>query len=203
MSRSARRAPETRLPLHGDGKGNYRVLLVGNAGTGKSTVAKQLSQLLGIRLLHLDSIFWQANWVRTPFEDVRKQIKRVVYHDNWVIDGNAAVKGLIPSRATDIIWLDPPLVLYFPRLFWRTILRLFDIGPPPAPGCNESVRRMFFSTDSVLWYALKNHTVIRARYTPCCETEKHKWRRIGGWGSALRTWLGDVEDTLEVMRAQE
>ncbi len=40
--------------------------------------------------------------------------------------------------------LDPPFVLYFPRVFVRTILRLIGLGTPCSPGCNESFREVFF-----------------------------------------------------------
>lgn len=75
-----------------------RLLIHANRTFVQSTVVRQLARILRIRLLHLDSIFWQANWVRvrrvlrghsaltvfqTPFEEVRKKIKRVAYHDNW------------------------------------------------------------------------------------------------------------------------
>ncbi|KZV91651.1 hypothetical protein EXIGLDRAFT_719153 [Exidia glandulosa HHB12029] len=54
--------------------------------------------------------------------------------------------------------LHPSLVLYFPRLLWRTSLRLLDVA---APGRKGSVRRRFFSRDSILRYALQNDAVVR------------------------------------------
>ncbi|KAI0708931.1 hypothetical protein C8T65DRAFT_649420 [Cerioporus squamosus] len=51
--------------------------------------------------------------------------------------------------------LDPPLALYFPRLCWRTLLRLLAIAPPRSTGCEESPREVFFSTNSILlWYVM-------------------------------------------------
>ena len=48
--------------------------------------------------------------------------------------------------------LDPPLILYFPRLFYRTIMRLLRLAPPCSPGCEEMAAEAFFSRNSILWW---------------------------------------------------
>ncbi|MCB0319265.1 MAG: AAA family ATPase, partial [Bdellovibrionales bacterium] len=40
-----------------------RVLIIGNAGSGKTTLAKKLSLQLKIPLVSLDSLFWKPGWV--------------------------------------------------------------------------------------------------------------------------------------------
>ena len=41
--------------------------------------------------------------------------------------------------------LNPPLILYFPRLVMRTFLRLLCLRPPCAPSRKEQFREVFFS----------------------------------------------------------
>ena len=48
--------------------------------------------------------------------------------------------------------LDPPLVLYFPRLVLRTFLRLFRLAPPCSSGCEERASEVFFSRASIIWW---------------------------------------------------
>ncbi len=48
--------------------------------------------------------------------------------------------------------LDPPLLLYFPRLCWRTFLRLLGFVPPCTTGCEESLWDIFFSRESIIWW---------------------------------------------------
>ncbi|MFJ9388451.1 shikimate kinase [Nocardioides sp. NPDC101246] len=40
-----------------------RVSVVGSSGSGKSTVARRLADILGVPYIELDSIHWQPGWV--------------------------------------------------------------------------------------------------------------------------------------------
>jgi len=100
-------------------------------------------------------------------------------------------KPLLWSRAG----LDPPLVLYLPRLVKRTFLRLLGLHPPCAPGCEEPI-------GDVIWWCIKNHGISRKRNQDKMqqiglgigkEVERQRMRRIGGWGSELDQWLSDVQ----------
>ncbi|KAF7973275.1 hypothetical protein HWV62_15717 [Athelia sp. TMB] len=114
----------------------------------------------------------------------------------WVIDGDYryAMDDLVSGAATDIIWLDPPLVLYFPRLLLRTARRLLGRAPPCAPGCAESWAQCL-SRAGVLWWCLSQHGVVRARYRALLENGSGGGgtvRRLGGWGGALGAWRAAV-----------
>ena len=43
-----------------------RVLVIGGNGCGKTTLAVQLAQKLGLPLTHLDRLYWQDNWQPVP-----------------------------------------------------------------------------------------------------------------------------------------
>lgn len=101
------------------------------------------------------------------------------------------------------VGLDPPLLLYFPRLCLRTLLRLLRMREPCSPGCDESVRAVFFSRDSILWWCLSQHWVSRRRNGALLRKigvevrgragDRPIMRRLGGWGSELRAWWGAVQ----------
>ena len=107
--------------------------------------------------------------------------------------------------------LDPPLLLYFPRLVIRTFLRLFRLRPPCAPGCEERIGEVFFSKESIIWWCLSNHWINRKRNQDMMqriglgtgrEVERRRMRRIAGWGSELKRWLGDVQKMMDLRRAK-
>ncbi|KAG7094846.1 hypothetical protein E1B28_005654 [Marasmius oreades] len=197
-----------RRPLVGDKKGRYRIQVVGNSGSGKSTLSKELSSILGVPHFSLDSIYWQPGWKTTPPDEFRAKLENII-HDNeesgWVMDGEYARLGgaVVTEYATDVIWLDPPLILYFPRVLIRTFRRLFGFEPSCSPGCREMFYESFLTKESILWWCLTNHAPTRKRWEvrlpvmglgeENVPVEDQKLRRIGGWGSELREWLGSVK----------
>jgi len=107
--------------------------------------------------------------------------------------------------------LDPPLLLYFPRLVMRTFFRLFRLRPPCAPGCEEQIGEVFFSKDSIIWWCLSNHWINRKRNQDMMqqiglgigrEVDRQRMRRIGGWGYELKQWLSDVQKMVDLRKAK-
>jgi hypothetical protein len=89
-------------------------------------------------------------------------------------------------------------MLYFPRLLWRTVLRLFRIDTPCSPGCHETFRSVFFQKDSILWWCLSHHLYVqRMNWALMRRIEgvdgSQRMKRFGGWGSELTKWWDDVE----------
>lgn len=41
-------------------------MVIGAGGAGKTTVAREIAAATGLPLVHLDRLFWQPGWVRTP-----------------------------------------------------------------------------------------------------------------------------------------
>ncbi|KAJ7479524.1 hypothetical protein FB451DRAFT_1556459, partial [Mycena latifolia] len=155
-------------PLIGDADGNFRVHIVGNSvpsGTGKesgrfSTVGKQLAELLGVSFISLDTLYWKPGWQESTKEEMREKVSRALASSpyGWVVDGNYSGKvgTLVHDRSTDTIWLDPPLILYLPRIIIRTFLRLLNLGAPCSPGCPEMLSTLF-SKESIVWWCITHH----------------------------------------------
>ncbi|PFH49505.1 hypothetical protein AMATHDRAFT_63110 [Amanita thiersii Skay4041] len=192
-------------PLIGSPDGQFRVQIIGNSGSGKTTVGQELSKILGVPSVSLDEIFWKPNWVQTPAEEFRDTVRATLdgHTQGWIVEGGYLrhLGNLITEKATDVIWLDPPLALYLPRLLWRTILRLLGIRPSCSKGCRDSIRETFFSRDSIILWCLTQHSKVRAHGKGMMELygvgvgryrEQWKMRRIGGWGGGLSEWLQSV-----------
>ena len=92
-----------------------RIAILGNAGGGKSTLARKLGERHAIPHFEIDRLLWQEGWVPAPLETYVEQHERILSGENWVIDG-LGHKNSIPmrvDRATEIILIDMPLWMHF------------------------------------------------------------------------------------------
>ncbi|KAF8151862.1 hypothetical protein K438DRAFT_1864999 [Mycena galopus ATCC 62051] len=197
-------------PLVGDAHGNYRVHIVGNCGVGKSTLGKQHAKLLGVPFITLDALFWKPGWEKSTNEEMRARVERRLAEcpNGWVVDGNYGrrIGTIVEDSSTDVIWLDPPLALYLPRIIWRTFLRMLRLEEPCSPGCPEMIAEVFFSNESIVWWCITHHRSVRERETARMakigfgvgsDVEGQKMRRLGGWGGELHVWYEEVERMLK------
>ncbi|KAF9551894.1 hypothetical protein CPC08DRAFT_714990 [Agrocybe pediades] len=203
-------AEDSLPPLLGDGHGKYRVHIVGNSGSGKSTTATALAKILNLPCISMDRIMWQPGWVQTPTEEFQAKLRKQLDQasGSWIVEGNyESMGGLMAlEESTDVIWLDPPLMLYFPRLILRTFMRLFRLKEPCSPGCFEKPSEVFFSKDSIIWWCISHHWTMKRRCKARMEkigietgsdVERRRMRRLGGWGSSVKRWLFDVETMVQ------
>src|SRR5438105_3043002 len=121
-----------------------RIAIIGNAGSGKSTVANQLHQILKLPVFHLDKYFWKPNWVRTDPDEYKRIHDSLCDQDEWIIDGiNLRVLEYRVQRADIIIFLDIPRYICFWRIFKRTIKNYGKETPSSALGCPERINWEF------------------------------------------------------------
>ena len=64
-----------------------RIAIVGSTGAGKSTLARQLGEVTGLAVVHLDALYWRPGWVPTPDEEWDAVVKEVASKESWIIDG--------------------------------------------------------------------------------------------------------------------
>ena len=102
-----------------------RYSIVGCSGSGKSTLARRLAKQAGLPLLELDSIYHQPGWVPLEEEAFRRSVLEFMdLHEGWVIDGNyQAVRSLVWERASDVVWIHPPLARVMLQITMRTLKR--------------------------------------------------------------------------------
>ena len=43
-----------------------RIAIIGSGGSGKTTIARQLGQVLGAAVTHLDAVYFDAGWNPLP-----------------------------------------------------------------------------------------------------------------------------------------
>lgn len=97
-----------------------RILVVGCAGSGKSTFSKALGRAANLPLIHLDQLYWQPGWVKTEKQVFVSKIASAIESDAWIVDGN--YKSTLPlrlTRAEVVVFLD----LSRTKCIWNVILR--------------------------------------------------------------------------------
>jgi adenylate kinase family enzyme len=144
--------------------GELRIVVVGVTGSGKTTLARQISQLFGIPHIELDALHWQPGWVMTDLAVFREALEKAVSAPAWVVDGNySKVRDIVWPSATMLLWLDYPLALVLFRLARRTVQRVISREILWNENC-ETMRGAFFSRDSLFLWALKSHKQHKQQY---------------------------------------
>ena len=135
-----------------------RISIVGGPGTGKTTLAQQLSNILKIPAIHLDSVNFKPNWEKIPSEERDEKILERVKEDYWIIDGNysSTLKERF-DKADLIIWLDYTTFAQLKGIFKRFI-KFYHTERPEIPGCRE--RLDFTFVKYVLTYNKKSRQKI-------------------------------------------
>jgi adenylate kinase family enzyme len=104
-----------------------RVAVFGNAGGGKSTLARRLAELTGLPLHPLDLIQFEVGGAAVPHERYLKEHAELLRRDTWIIDGYGCRASAWErfAAADTLVYLDLPLVTHFAwvtkrLLQWRT-----------------------------------------------------------------------------------
>ena len=153
-----------------------RVLVIGPGGSGKSTFARRLGQLLNIEVKHLDRFYWRAGWTKPSNEDWVKTVGELIGGDSWIIDGNFG--GTLVQRVErcdTIIFLDMPRLLCLWRVTKRRLLYRNSSRPDMTEGCNEKLDREFI--DWVWNYSHRSRPKVIKLLNENSERKKVIWLR--------------------------
>jgi adenylate kinase family enzyme len=139
-----------------------RILIYGVTGSGKTTLAAQLSNKTGLPWHSVDDLTWEPNWVVVPEDEQRRRIAAICAQDRWILDTAYAIWRDIPLASTDlIVALDYPRWLSLGRLLRRTVARSID----HRPICNNNTEtwRSTFSRKSIVVWHFQSFARKRAR----------------------------------------
>ncbi|HHT4232863.1 TPA: AAA family ATPase, partial [Klebsiella pneumoniae] len=114
-----------------------RIIILGNAGSGKSTLSRILGEMLNYPVTHLDRLFWRPGWLKPESEEFREKVTESVLDTVWINEGNYARRtfDLRLSRADLVIWLNTPRITCLFRVLIRSFLNKSRTDLPD--GCSE------------------------------------------------------------------
>jgi adenylate kinase family enzyme len=143
-----------------------KIVVIGSAGAGKSTLARKIASKIGAKYLELDSVHHQPNWQPINKEEFRQVVDEVTQGSSWVIDGNYySTVGLDTWRCADaVVWLDRPFAVVFTRLVSRTLRRTIS-REELWNGNKESFINAFFTKDSVIYFMISKWKSQKRKYT--------------------------------------
>jgi adenylate kinase family enzyme len=115
-----------------------KVIVIGSSGAGKTYFSQRLSEILSIKLVHIDRIYWKSGWVEPIKNEWRDTLGKILERDNWVIDGNYTATLEMRLEACDTaIFLDIRRTLCSWRVIRRTFRYWRRTRPEMADGCRE------------------------------------------------------------------
>ena len=102
-----------------------RVVVLGCAGSGKTTFARRLGERVGAPVICLDAI-WRPNWGKDDVPAFRTLMKEAHAGECWISDGNFAqvTFDIRLPRATLVIWIDRPKIF----CAWHAVARVLQPG---------------------------------------------------------------------------
>lgn len=115
-----------------------RIAIIGNAGGGKSILARKLGDTLDLPVYQFDDLQWQPGWERTPVLEIQDTHSEWLAHPNWIIDGWGSTDILEArfERADTIIFVDYAIFIHYWWATKRQIKAILNLnqGWPPE-GC--------------------------------------------------------------------
>ncbi|NDV95067.1 hypothetical protein D0T84_09065 [Dysgonomonas sp. 521] len=119
-----------------------KVIIIGNCGAGKTTLAKQIALKTGLPLIHLDKEYYQAGWIRPEKDKWQEKVINLITKPKWILDGNYINSLDIRLKEADtIIFLDINKWICIFSVLKRIIQG--DTRDDMASGCKERLDTEF------------------------------------------------------------
>lgn len=127
----------------------HRICIIGNAGSGKTTFARELGKALALPVYHLDRHMLYPDYTKLPDDQYFKIHTDITQKDEWIIDGNynRTIEERI-QRATLVIFLNVSRLKTFPRVLRRAFITGQDKDSIP-----EGARTKQFNLSFLHWAA--------------------------------------------------
>ena len=124
-----------------------RIAIIGNAGGGKSTLARRLARARDLPLTEVDKLLWRPGWEIAPEAEYDALHGPLIAVDRWIIEGMGHLHSVRPRllRATWIVTIDMPLWMHFWLAAERQIQQALGTLEHPIAGLGEPIptRDMF------------------------------------------------------------
>ncbi|MBN1582581.1 MAG: DNA topology modulation protein [Anaerolineae bacterium] len=121
-----------------------KIIIIGSGGAGKSVLARQMGEILGLPVFHLDALFWHPGWVETPRPEWEEKQKRILANKEWIIDGNYGGTMDLRLEACDtVVFLNFSRMVCLFRVLKRYVQFRGKTRPDMGDGCQEKLSLQF------------------------------------------------------------
>ncbi|PLR77420.1 DNA topology modulation protein FlaR [Bacillus sp. V3-13] len=105
-----------------------KIHIIGSVGSGKTTLARQLSSMLNIPFYELDNVVWkrhESGDIRRTEEEREEYLNTILHSDTWIVEGIHNEEWVANSfhNAELIIFLDTNYSLRTYRIIKRFVLQ--------------------------------------------------------------------------------
>ncbi|MBD2087579.1 MULTISPECIES: adenylate kinase [unclassified Coleofasciculus] len=149
-----------------------KVAVFGNAGGGKSTLSKRLSEITGLPLHVLDKIQYQVGGTPVPHEVYKHGHQQILVTDRWIIDGFGCKETvwLRLDEADTLVFVDLPIHVHF---WWVTKRMIAGFFKPPEGWPEKSpILKSSLNSYRVLWLCYKYLTPKYREYIEQAQNTK-------------------------------
>jgi adenylate kinase family enzyme len=150
-----------------------KIAVFGNAGGGKSTLSRRLSEATGLPLHVLDKIKYQSGGVETPQEDYKHIHQEILATDEWIIDGFGCMETLWVrlDKADTLVFVDLPIYVHF---WWVTKRMITGYFSPPLGWPEKSpILKSSMNSYRALWLCYKYLTPRYRQYVKQAQHTKN------------------------------
>ena len=150
-----------------------KVAVFGNAGGGKSTLARRLAELTSLPLYPVDVMQYRAGVGKIPHHEYLSAHAELLRRDAWIIDGFGCVTSAWErfAAADTLVYVDLPLFTHFRWITKRFLKGLF--ATPEGWPENSPMLRSTLEGYRVLWLC---HRRLTPRYRALVSTARHDKR---------------------------
>jgi adenylate kinase family enzyme len=117
-----------------------KIAIIGPAGAGKSTLAREIGDITQIEVVHLDMLFWKPGWVEMSREAWISTQQELVQGKEWIIDGHfQSTIDIRLNAAGCVIFLDMSRLLCLWRVIKRHVMYFKRSRPDLPKECPEKI----------------------------------------------------------------
>ncbi len=137
-----------------------RVVVAGVSGTGKTTAAARIAEVLGSEHIEIDALFHGENWVPRP--TFAADVDAFTSQETWVTEWQySSARPLLAARADLMVWLDLPFRVTLWRLVRRTLRRRFSRQTLWNGNREAPLHTFFTDPDHVVRWAITTRHRLR------------------------------------------